>query len=127
FALYHIAKRFKRPLAARFQHFGPLAVIEERIHCLLEHSFFILYNDAWGLQLHEPFKSVVPVDDPPVKIIEVRGCETAAVKRNKGSQIRGQYGHYIKDHPIRLILRSQKRFHSFNSFGELPFYAKRRD
>ena len=40
------------------------AVVEQNIHRLLEHPFFVPDDDLRGIEFLQPFEPVIPVDDP---------------------------------------------------------------
>ncbi len=98
------------------------SIVKKYIHGFLEHPLFITHDNIRCFQIHKPFQTVVPVNDPPVKIVEIRRCKTSAFQWDKGSQIRRQDRNDIHDHPDRINPGSTKRIDYFKSLGKLlPF------
>ena len=49
------------------------AVVDQRINCLLQHTFLVADDDIRSAQLQQSFQTVVSVDNTAVQIIQV-GC-----------------------------------------------------
>ena len=117
-ALQHIGKGLERTLVRTAQHPAPAAVIEERIHSLLQHAFLVPDDDRRRLQLFKPVQPVVPVDDPAVQIVQVGGREPAAFERNERAQLRRNDRDHIQDHPLGLVARLAERLDHFEPLGQ---------
>ena len=68
------------------------AVIEERVDRLLQHALFVAHDDVGRIQLEQPLETIVPVDDPPIKVVKIGGRKTATVQRHQRTQVRRQHG-----------------------------------
>jgi len=51
----HITQRFEGSFTGTGNYPSPLRIVKKSIHCLLEHSFLIPYNDLRRIKLHKPF------------------------------------------------------------------------
>ena len=79
-SLEHIAEALERPVALTPHRAGATAVVEERVDGLLEHPLLVPEDDVGSLEVQEPAKAVVPVDDPSVQVVQVAGREAAALE-----------------------------------------------
>ena len=53
-------------------------------------------------------ESVVPVDDPTIKVVQVGGGKSTAIERNERAQIRRNHRNHVQDHPLRLVARVRR-------------------
>ena len=91
FTLEHVRKRLQRsPVSASYNLAAP-AVVKQGIHSLLKHPLFVANDNLRGIQLHQLFKPVVPVDNPSIKVVQVAGGESTTLKRNQWTQIWWQH------------------------------------
>src|SRR6266542_1415691 len=79
-ALEGVGERLEGPVVRARDDPAAPPVVEQRVHRLLEHPLLVPDDDLGRPQLHQPLQPVVPIDDAPVEIVEVRGGETAAVQ-----------------------------------------------
>ncbi len=82
----------------------------------MEHPLFIADDDIGSPKLHEALQPVIPVNDPSVEVVEIRGRKAAPVQRNQRSQLRWQDGNHLKDHPFWLVPRRQEGVHDPEAF-----------
>ena len=69
FAPEHIRKGFEGPVARAGDRAAPTAVIDESIHCLLEHALLVADDDIRRFELQQPVQPVVPIDNPAVQVV----------------------------------------------------------
>ena len=62
----HIGKRLKGAVAGSCHRPAAAAVVNQGVHCLLEHALLVADNDVRSAQFQQSCKTVVPVDDPSV-------------------------------------------------------------
>ena len=67
----HIGQRFKRPVSRPGNRTAAAAVVNQRINCLLQHPFFISYDNVRRSQFKEPLQTVVSIDNSSVQVVEV--------------------------------------------------------
>ena len=79
------------------------AVIDEGVHRFLKHALLVLDDHLGRAQLDHALQAVVAVDDAAVQIVEVAGCESAAVQLNHRAQIGRNDGKHREDHPFGLV------------------------
>src|SRR4029077_10747679 len=100
-ALEHVAERLQRPLVGAGDDAAAAAVIEERVHRLLQHALLVAHDDVGRAQLDEPLQPVVAVDDAAIEVIQVGGGEAATVERYQRTQLGRDHRHQLEDHPLR--------------------------
>ena len=78
-------------LSGRFAGAGDCAamaaVVEKRVHGLLQHALFVADDDFRRLELQQRLETVVAVDDTAVKIVEVGRGKAAAFQRDERAQV----------------------------------------
>ena len=94
------------------------AIVEQRVHRLLKHPFFIVDDDVGCFQLQKVLQAVVAINHTPVQIVEITRCKTTALQRNQGSQIGRNDGYGVKYHPLRRSPRVDKALNDLQSAGE---------
>jgi len=57
-----------------------LGGVNQGIHRLLKHSFFVANDNLWSTQLKKLAKTVVPINHSPIKIIEIGGGKSSPLK-----------------------------------------------
>ena len=100
---------------------APASVVDESVHCLLEHPLLVADDNLRGGQLDEPLEPVVAVDDPAVEVVEVAGGEPAAVELHHGPELGREYRQSGQDHPIRPVAALSEGFYDPHTLdGLLP-------
>ena len=102
-ALDHVGQGFERSLVGAGDRAAAPAVVEQRIHGLLQHPLFVAHDDVRRIQLQQPAQPVVAVDYAPVEVVEVAGGEPPTVQGHQRPQVRRQYGQNRQHHPRGLI------------------------
>ena len=118
-ALQSVAERFERAVVGAAQHAAPAAVIEQRVHRLLQHALLVAHDDFRRVQVHQLLQPVVAVDDAAVEIVQIAGGEAAAIEWNQWAQLRRDDRDDIQDHPLRLVAAPAEGFHHFEALGIL--------
>src|SRR6266567_3809632 len=85
------------------------AVVEQGVDRLLEHPLLIVNNDLRCTEVQQPLEPVVPVDNPPVQVVQVRGGEPAAVELNHRPQVRRDHWDAVEHHAERAVGGVQER------------------
>ena len=75
-ALEHVGQRLERTLAAAADRLGAAAVVEQRVHRLLQHALLVAENDFRRAVQDQLLEPVVPVDHPAVQVVQVRRGES---------------------------------------------------
>ena len=114
----HIGQRFERTLVGTGHRFTTAAVVQQRIHCLLQHAFFVAHNDVGRVQFQQAFQAVVTVDDAAVQVVQIGSGETAAVQRYQRTQIRRQYRQHVHNHPLEFHAAALEGFQYFQTLGD---------
>ena len=112
-ALEHIRQGLERSCARSCDSSAASAVINEGVHCFLQHSLFVSDDDVRRAQLEQSVQTVVSVDDTSVQVVEVGGCESAAVELYHRTNIRRDDRNHIHDHPFRPVAGKSKRLDDF--------------
>ena len=87
-AFQHVGERFQRTLVGAGDDAAAAAVVEQRVHRLLQHALFVAHDDVRRLQFDQPLQTVVAVDDAAIEVVEIRRRETAAIQRHQRAQFR---------------------------------------
>ena len=107
-ALEHVRERLQRPVARSGDGTAAAPVVEQGVDGLLQHPLLVVDDDLGGAQVEQPLEAVVPVDDAPVEVVQVRGREAAAVELDHRAQLRRDHRHDVEDHPLRLVGRLEE-------------------
>ncbi len=118
-ALDHVGERLQRALVGAGHRLAAAAVVEQRIHRLLEHPLLVPDDDLGRFQLEQALQAVVAVDDAPVQVVQVGGREAPPVERNQGPQLRRQHRQHFHDHPVGLDAGFLEPFQHLEALGEL--------
>jgi hypothetical protein len=94
------------PLAPAPDRLGAAAVVEQRVHRLLEHPLLVPEDDLRRLVLDQLGEPVVPVDHPPIQVVQVGRGEAPAVERHQRPQVGRNHRDDVQDHPRRVVRQS---------------------
>src|SRR5262249_31472112 len=103
FALERVGQRLQRTVVGAAQHATAPPIVEEGVDRFLQHALLVADDDVRRLQLHQLLQPVVPVDDAPIEIVQVRRREAAAVQRHERTQLRRNDRNHVQNHPLRAI------------------------
>ena len=87
-ALEHVGQRLQRTVARAGDRTAAAAVVEQRVHGLLQHPLLVVDDDLRRAQVEQPLEPVVPVDHAAVQVVQVGGREAAAVQLHHRTQVR---------------------------------------
>ena len=102
-ALEHVGQALERALAAAADRLGAAAVVEQRVHRLLEHPLLVPEDDLRRLVLDQLGEPVVPVDHPAIQVVQVGRGEAPAVERHQRPQVGRNHRDHVQDHPGRVV------------------------
>ena len=68
-AFEHVTQRFERSIARARDRATVPAIVEQSVHCFLQHAFFVANNDVWGLEQEQVFEPVIAINNPAIKIV----------------------------------------------------------
>ena len=77
------------------------------------------------MQLHQLLQTVVAVDDAAIQIVEIRGCEAAAIERNQRTQLRWNHRKHVENHPLGLVAGFAERLDDAKTLGILQLLLLR--
>src|SRR5882724_4085899 len=124
-ALEHVREALERPLPTTPDGLRAPPVVEQRVHRLLEHALLVPEDDLRRLVLDQLGEPVVPVDHPPIQVVQVAGGEPPPVERHQRPEIGRDHGDHVQDHPGRVvrqvarIARAQERVHDLEPLEHL--------
>ncbi len=95
------------------------SVVEQGIHCFLQHALLVANDDIGRAQLQQVLEAVIPVDHAAIQIIEIAGGKTSAFQRNQWTEIRRNHRQHFKDHPFRTHLGIEKTLRELQPLGNL--------
>ena len=119
FAAQHIGKGLQRAVAGTRYRAPAPAVVDKCIHSFLKHALFVANNDVRCAQLKQPFKAVVAVDDPSVKVVKVACRKPSAVQLNHGADFRRNNRNNIHYDPFGLVSALYESFDDFKAFNRI--------
>ena len=94
---------------------GARAVVDERVHGLLEHALLVAGNDFRRVELLQAAQAVVSVDDAAVQVVQIGRGEAAAVEGDHRAQVRRNHRQGLEHHPPRLELVDVERLHQLQA------------
>ncbi len=103
-SLEHVAQRTQLTPSAPAHGLAALAVVDEAVHCLLQHPLLVMDDDLGGAQVEEPLETIVAVDDAPVEVVEVGGGEASAIELDHGTQLGREDREDGEYHPFGAIV-----------------------
>ena len=118
FALQHVTERFESAVAGAGDSAAMAAIIEQRVHRLLQHAFFVADDDFRGFELEQVFQAVIPVDHAPIQIVEIGSRKAAAFQWHQRAQVRRDHRQHNEDHPFRPALGRLQPLEQLNPFRD---------
>ena len=101
--LEHVAQGFQRTVVGAGNGTATAAIVDQGVNRFLQHALLVADNNVRGRQLNQALQTVVPVNDPAIQIVQVRGCKPSAVQLNHGADIRRNDRQYVQHHPGGLV------------------------
>ena len=96
--LQHVRQRLERAVAWSSDWTATTAVVEQGIHCFLQHALFVVDDDLWSAKVKQSLQPVVAVDDSAVEVVQVRGSKTATVELHHGAKVWRDNRNGFQDH-----------------------------
>src|SRR5665647_1122212 len=102
-ALEHVGERFQRTVAGARDRATTTAVVEERVHSLLQHALLVVDDDLGRAEVEQSLEPVVAVDHATVKVVQVGGGEAATIELDHRPQVRRNDRNAVQDHAGRVV------------------------
>src|SRR5213083_77118 len=102
-ALEHVGQRLERPLAAPADRLGAAAVVEQRVHRLLQHALLVPEDDLRRPVQDQLLQPVVAVDDAAIQVVQIARREAPTVQRHQRPQIGRDDRDDVQDHPAGVV------------------------
>src|SRR5690348_6795014 len=118
-ALERVGKRLERTVVGAAQHAAAAAVVEQRVHRLLQHALFVAHDDFGGVQVHQLLQPVIAVDHAAIQVVEVGGGEAPAIQGYQGAEFRRNDRNHVQNHPLRLVAAFAEGLDYFQALGIL--------
>src|SRR5829696_2927335 len=118
-ALEHVREALQSPVSGAGHGAAPTSVIEEGVDGLLEHPLLVVHDHVGSAEVEQTTKSVVPVYDPAVEVVQVRGGETAAVELDHRAEVRWEHRDGLHDHPLRAVAAHAEGVDDLQAFDRL--------
>ena len=100
-AFQHVGKGLQRTVPRSSHRTAMATIVKQSVHRFLQHALLVTNDDIRRAQLQQVLQTVVPVDDPTVKIVQVGGRKATTFKRNQRPQIRRNDRKHFHDHRLR--------------------------
>ena len=117
--LKHISERLQRPLVGAGDDAAAAAVVKQGVHGLLQHALFIAHDDIRRAQLQQPLEAVITINDATIEIVKIGGRKATAVEWHQRAQLRRDYRHHLKNHPLWTIARLDEGLYELEALDEL--------
>ena len=95
------------------------AVVEHRVHRLLQHALLVADDDIRRLEREEVPETVVAVDDATVEVVQVGGREAAAFQRDERTEFRRNDRQHVQHHPLGLRVGDAEALDHLHALGDL--------
>src|SRR5918994_190845 len=118
-ALEHIREALERPVSGACDGAAATPVIEEGVDGLLEHPLLVVHDHVGSAEVEQATKPVVPVYDPAVEVVQIRGGETAAVELDHRAEVRREHRDGLHDHPLGAVAAHAEGVDDFEAFDRL--------
>ncbi len=82
-----------------------LLVVNEGIDRFLQHAPLVAQDDLRRAHVDQLLQPVIPVDDPSVQVVEIRGGKLATLELDHRSQVGREDGDDLQDHILGVVLR----------------------
>ena len=105
FTFKHVAQRFKWTTTWSSDWTTTTSIINKGIYRFLQHTFFVLHDDTWGIQFKQTSQTIVTVDNTTIKIVQVRCRKTSTIQLNHWTKVWWQYWQDVKHHPFWFVTR----------------------
>ena len=103
FTLEGVRERLQRTVGVGLHCTALAAVVKQAIHSFLKHALFITQNYFRCLDFHQSLQTIIADNYSTIKIIQVAGCETTAIKSNQRTQFGWNNRQNTHDHPLWLV------------------------
>ena len=100
--LQHVRERLERSCVRSNDRTCSSTVINQSINCFLKQSLFVVDNRFRSMNLDNLLQPVVSVDNPSIKIVQVRSRKSTSIQLNHRSQFRRDNRNHTLNHPIWL-------------------------
>ena len=107
-ALEHVGERLERTVARSGDRTTATAVVEQRVHRLLEHALLVVDDDLRRAQVQQALQAVVAVDHTAVQVVQVGGREAAAVQLHHRADLRRDHRDGVEHHALRRVAGGQE-------------------
>src|SRR5205814_9053658 len=94
------------------------SVVEQSVDRFLQHSLFVTNDDIWCLEQKQILEPVIAINNPTIKIVQVRSRKTPAFERNQRTQIRRDDRQHIENHPFGTSMRILEALNELEAFCE---------
>ena len=118
-ALDHVGERLEGPLVRAGDGAPAASVVEEGVDRLLQHPLLVAHDDLGRVEVEQALEAVVPVDDPPVEVVQIGGGEPPPLEGHEGAKLGRQDGKDLEHHPLGPVARALEAFEELQTLGEL--------
>ena len=108
-ALEQVAQGLQGTVARAGDRPAATAVVEQRVHGLLEHPLLVVHDDLGGAEVQQTLQPVVPVDHAAVQVVHVAGREAATVELHHRAQVRRDDRDAVQHHAHGRVAGLQER------------------
>ena len=88
----------------------------------MQHPLFIAHNDIGRPKLEQALETVVAIDHPAIKVVQVGGGKPSAIKLHHRTQVGWNDWNDVHDHPLGLVIRQAEGLHHVETLNELDAF-----
>src|SRR5580698_3735751 len=94
------------------------SIVQKGVHCFLQHALFVSNDHFRGMKLQKFFQTVVAVDHPAVKIVQV-GCRKAStIQRHQRTKLWWNDRQDFQEHPFWLVVALAEAFNNLQTLDD---------
>ena len=115
-AFQHVRQRFQWTFVLSSDHPATTAIVKQCIDRFLQHTLFVAHDDIWRTQFDKTLQTIITVDHPTIKIVQVRRCKATTIQGHQGTQFWWNHRDHGQDHPFWTVARFDKTFNNLQTF-----------
>ena len=118
-ALDHVGQRLQGAVGASQDRPLAAVVIEQGVDGLLQHPLFVADDHLGRVQVDQLLEPVVAIDDAPVEVVQVAGCEVARIQQDQGTKVRRNDRDTLEHHPLGPVVAVAQRLDDLEPLGQV--------
>ena len=114
----HFRQRLEGTVGCAGNGLAALAVVDQGVNKLLEHTFFVADDDTGSVQLQHLFQTVITVNNTAIQLVEVRGGKTAAIQLYHRTNVGRNNRQCLENHPLGAVAGLTEAFNNLKTLND---------